>query len=66
VSSDRHGNWVDLLTSLRALDLEAFSRLITVPVQGDSLRVIDREDLVAMKCSSGEPLDLVDARRASL
>jgi predicted nucleotidyltransferase len=64
VLSDHHDNRVDLLAGLRGLDPEAFSRLITVPFQGDSVRVIGREDFIAMKCFAGGPLDLVDARVA--
>jgi hypothetical protein len=59
---DRHGNRVDLLAGLRGLDSEAFSRSITVPFLGSSLRVIGREDFIAMKCFAGGPLDLADAR----
>ena len=43
---------------------EAFSRSITVPFLGSSLRVIGREDFIAMKCFAGGPLDLADARSA--
>ena len=62
--SDRYGNRVDLLAGLRGLDPEAFSRSITVPFQGKVLRVIGREDFIAMKCFAGGPQDLADARVA--
>ena len=62
--TDKHGNRVDLLAGLRGLDSEAFSRSITVPFLGSSLRVIGREDFIAMKCFAGGPLDLADARSA--
>lgn len=62
--TDKHGNRVDLLAGLRGLDNEAFSRSITVPFLGSSLRVIGREDFIAMKCFAGGPLDLADARNA--
>ena len=62
--TDKHGNRVDLLAGLRGLDNEAFSRAITVPFLGSSLRVIGREDFIAMKCFAGGPLDLADARGA--
>jgi len=52
------------LAGLRGLDSEAFSRSITVPFLGSSLRVIGREDFIAMKCFAGGPLDLADARSA--
>jgi predicted nucleotidyltransferase len=62
--SDRHGNRVDLLGGLRGLDPDAFSRALTVPFQGVSLRVIGREDFIAMKCFAGGPQDIADARAA--
>jgi predicted nucleotidyltransferase len=64
VLSDRHGNRVDLLAGLRGLDPQAFSRLISVPFQGATLRVIGREDFIAMKCFAGGPQDIADAREA--
>lgn len=60
--SDKHGNRVELLAGLRGLDSEAFSRSITVPYLGSSIRVIGREDFIAMKCFAGGPLDIADAR----
>jgi predicted nucleotidyltransferase len=62
--TDRHGNRVDLLAGLRGFDAEAFSRAITVPFLGSSLRVVGREDFIAMKCFAGGPLDIADARDA--
>ena len=62
--SDRHGNRVDLLGGLRGMDPEAFSRSVTVPFMGATVRVIGREDFIAMKCFAGGPLDLGDARLA--
>lgn len=64
VVSDTHGNRVDLLAGLRGLDPEAFARAISVPFKGRSLRVVSREDFIAMKCFAGEPQDLADARSA--
>lgn len=61
---DKHGNRVDLLAGLRGLDAAAFSRAITVPFLGSSLRVIGREDFIAMKCFAGGPQDIADARHA--
>jgi predicted nucleotidyltransferase len=60
--TDKHGNRVELLAGLRGLDPEAFSRAVTVPFLGDSLRVAGREDFIAMKCFAGGPLDIADAR----
>ena len=62
--SDAYGNRVDLLGGLRGLDPQAFSRTVDVPFSGDSLRVIGREDFIAMKCFAGRPQDIVDAQTA--
>ena len=62
--SDRHDNRVDLLSGLRGLDRLALSRSITVPFLGGSLRVIGREDFIAMKCFAGGPQDIADAVQA--
>ena len=62
--SDRHDNRVDLLAGLRGLDRLALSRSITVPFLGSSLRVIGREDFIAMKCFAGAPQDIADAVQA--
>jgi hypothetical protein len=62
--SDRHDNRVDLLAGLRGLDRLALSRSITVPFLGSSLRVIGREDFIAMKCFGGGPQDIADAVQA--
>jgi hypothetical protein len=64
VVSDEHGNRVDLLAGLRGLDKAAFSRSITVPFLGSSIRVISREDFIAMKCFAGGPQGITDARCA--
>jgi len=64
VLSDRYDNRVDLLAGLRGLDPEAFSRSIDVPFQGKSVRVVGREDFIAMKCFAGRPQDIPDARHA--
>jgi predicted nucleotidyltransferase len=60
--SDKHGNRVDILTGLRGLDSNAFSRAIEVPLYGSSLRVVGREDFIAMKCFAGSQQDIADAR----
>jgi hypothetical protein len=62
--TDRHGNRVDLLLGLRGLDAAAFSRAITVTFLGSSLRIVGREDFIAMKCFAGGPQDITDARHA--
>ncbi len=62
--SDRHGNRVDLLAGLRGLDPGAFTRAILIPFQGASVRIIGREDFIAMKCYAGGPQDVADALQA--
>jgi hypothetical protein len=62
--TDSFGNRVDLLIGLRGLEPEAFSRAMDVPFQGTSLRVIGREDFVAMKVFAGGPQDMADAGNA--
>lgn len=62
--SDRYGNRVDMLSGLRGIDPEAFLRAIAVPFMGASVRIIGREDFVAMKCFAGGPQDIADARQA--
>ncbi len=64
VITDSHGNRVDFLGGVRGLEAAAFSRSITVPFQGRSLRVIGLEDLIAMKIFAGAPKDLNDAGAA--
>ena len=64
VLSDTHSNRVDLLGGLWGLDPQLFSRAIEVPFSGDSLRVVGREDFIAMKCFAGGPQDIADARVA--
>jgi predicted nucleotidyltransferase len=62
--SDQFGNRVDLLGGLRGLDPAAFERTITVAFSGTTLRIIGREDFIAMKCFAGGPQDIADAQEA--
>lgn len=62
--SDVHGNRVDLLAGLRGLDGDAYARAIDIPFADTLLRVIGREDFIAMKVFAGGPLDMSDARCA--
>ena len=64
VLSDAHGNRVELLGGLRGLDPQVFLRAIEVPFQGVDLRIVGREDFIAMKCFAGGLQDLADARAA--
>jgi predicted nucleotidyltransferase len=62
--SDQFGNRVDLLGGLRGLDPKAFERTIAIPFSGTTLRIIGREDFIAMKCFAGGPNDIADAQEA--
>src|SRR6185503_21366803 len=62
--TDSFGNRVDLLVGLRGLDPAAFTRAFDVPFQGERLRVVGREDFIAMKLFAHGPQDLADAEFA--
>lgn len=62
--NDSFGNRVDLLVGLRGLDPAAFTRAFDVPFQGESLRVVGREDFIAMKLFAHGPQDIADAEFA--
>jgi hypothetical protein len=64
VLGDTHGNQVDLLGGLRGLDPKVFSRAIEVKFLNENLRIVGREDFIAMKCFAGGPQDVEDARSA--
>jgi hypothetical protein len=64
VLGDSHGNRVDLLGGLRGLDPKIFSRAIEVTFLNENLRIVGREDFIAMKCFAGGPQDVADARSA--
>jgi hypothetical protein len=61
---DSLGNRVELLFGLRGLGAEAFARAIRVPFENRELRVIGREDFIAMKLFAHGPQDLLDAENA--
>lgn len=61
---DEFGNRVDLLVGLRGLEDAAFARAIEVPFEGEALRVVSREDFIAMKVFAGGPQDITDAANA--
>ena len=46
------------------MDPELFARTIEVPLMGVNLRIVGREDFIAMKCFAGGPQDILDARSA--
>lgn len=60
--TDPFANRVDLLIGLRGLDAGAMNRVGVVNLLGFPLKVIGREDFVAMKANAGGPIDLADAR----
>ncbi|MGA8708275.1 MAG: hypothetical protein WB646_14960 [Steroidobacteraceae bacterium] len=62
--SDTHDNHVELLGSLRGMDPELFSRALVVKFLDQDLRIVGREDFIAMKCFAGGPQDLLDASSA--
>jgi hypothetical protein len=62
VLTDQYGNRVDLLVGLRGLEPAAFERALEIPFQGQTLKVVGREDFIAMKVFAGGPQDLADAR----
>ena len=64
ILSDAHGNQVDLLGGLVGMDPGIFARAFEVPFGGTTVRIVSREDFIAMKCSAGGPQDLIDARSA--
>ena len=60
--TDPFANRVDLLIGLRGLDAGAMDRAVVVNLSGFPLKVIGREDFIAMKAHAGGPVDLADAR----
>ncbi|MGH8178335.1 MAG: hypothetical protein ACREV5_18920 [Steroidobacter sp.] len=61
---DDFENRVDLLIGLKGMDPETFRRAIEVTFDGEQLRVVCREDFIAMKLFAGGPQDLLDAKHA--
>jgi hypothetical protein len=64
VLRDAYENRVELLGGLRGMDPQVFARTIEVPFMGVQLRIVGREDFIAMKCFAGGPQDILDARSA--
>ena len=64
VLTDSLGNQVDLLGGLKGMDPQVFARTLEVSFGGATLRIVGREDFIAMKCFAGSPQDLIDARSA--
>lgn len=61
VLSDDLGNHVELLGGLRNMDPEIFFRTLEIEFRNETLRIVGREDFIAMKCFAGGPQDLLDA-----
>jgi hypothetical protein len=61
---DGYNNRVDLLGGLRGVDPAVFSRSVDVPFMDVNLRIVGREDFIAMKCFAGGPQDILDAQAA--
>ena len=64
VLSDDFRNHVELLGGLRNMDPEILSRTLEIKFRDETLRIVGREDFIAMKCFAGSPQDLLDARSA--
>ena len=64
--SDEFGNRVDLLLGLRGLGADAYTRATVIPFQNSQLRVVGREDFIAMKLFAHGPQDRIDAEHALL
>lgn len=64
ILSDDFGNHVELLVGLRNMDPEIFSRALEIEFREEKLRIVGREDFIALKCYAGGPQDLLDARSA--
>jgi hypothetical protein len=46
------------------MDPQIFSRTLEVTFRDQTLRIVGREDFIAMKCFAGSAQDLLDARSA--
>jgi hypothetical protein len=64
VLHDGYNNHVDLLGGLRGMDPAVASRTVNVPFMDVDLRIVGREDFIAMKCFAGGPQDILDAQSA--
>ncbi|HUA23765.1 MAG TPA: DUF6036 family nucleotidyltransferase [Steroidobacteraceae bacterium] len=64
VLTDGFHNHVELLGGLRNMDPETFSRTLEIRFRDQTLRIVGREDFIAMKCFAAGPQDILDARSA--
>ncbi|HYM36466.1 MAG TPA: DUF6036 family nucleotidyltransferase, partial [Steroidobacteraceae bacterium] len=63
IIADRFGNRVDLLIGMKGLEGSVYERAIQMQIPGfhSTLKIVGREDLIAMKIAAGAPKDLLDA-----
>ncbi len=62
--NDLHHNKVDLLTGIRGMTKDVFSRNIKTTLHDAPMEIIGLEDFIAMKIYAGSPKDLADAKNA--
>ena len=58
---DSFKNSVDLLTGIRGMSNDVFGRVKKARFMGRSIKVISKEDFIAMKIFAGSPKDIQDA-----
>lgn len=61
---DNYGNRVDLLTGIRGMKTDVFSRTVDSFFGGSKVHMIGLEDFIAMKIFAGSPKDMEDAKNA--
>ncbi len=61
---DNYSNRVDLLTGIRGMKADVFSRTIDVLFSGKKIRIIGLEDFIAMKIFAASLKDIEDAKNA--
>jgi hypothetical protein len=64
ILTDGFRNRVELLGGLRNMDPGIFFRTQEVKLHDATLRIVGREDFIAMKCFAAGPQDILDARSA--
>jgi hypothetical protein len=64
VLSDSFGNHIKLFGGLRNMDPAILARTLEIDFRNEKLRIVGREDFIAMKCYAGGPQDVLDARSA--
>lgn len=61
---DGHSNRVDLLTGIRGMKADVFSRAVDAAFLGSKIRIIGLEDFIAMKVFAASSRDIEDAKNA--